>query len=78
MEFFVLQRLAGDPPDFIRDVSGEPPEYWVARKQLYKDGRIMHRKITSSDGTVGGFADISPMGRQALRLHLISKSIVIK
>lgn len=78
MEFFILHRLAGDAPDYIRDVSQEPPEYWAARKQLYKDGRLMQRGVTRPDGKVVDMTDISAMGRQALRLHLISKSIVIK
>lgn len=68
-ERHILQRLASDPPDFIRDVTDEPREYWAARASLYEAGRLMWSP--HPNGEARNVTDISPKGREALRLDAI-------
>lgn len=68
-ERFILQRLASDPPDFVRDVADEPAEYWHARASLYEAGRLCW--IAHPDGSPRNITDISAAGREALRLDAI-------
>lgn len=70
-EKHILLRMANDPPDFIRKVNDEPMEYWAARYQLLKDGRLQNRNTHRADGTPTVVADITPKGREALRLDAI-------
>jgi hypothetical protein len=68
-ERYILQRLASDPPDYVRDVSNEPREYWNARASLFEAGRL--RAIAHPHGELRNITDISAAGREALRLDAI-------
>lgn len=67
-ERYILQRLANDPPDYVRDVSDEPHEYWAARASLLEAGRLHH---ISHPSEMRNVIDISAMGREALRCDAI-------
>jgi hypothetical protein len=71
-ERFILNRLAGDAPGYVRDVSDEPMELHEARNMLLKDGRCMRVPIIREDGSQGYVTDISPRGREALRCDALA------
>lgn len=61
--------MANDAPGYIRSVKDEPLEYWQARAQLLKDGRLQNHHAHRADGTPTIVADITAKGREALRLE---------